>query len=79
MILCSDEIDLDCLPEKVRQAVSPATNFDENGRTLEEIERRYVMDVLIGVGDDKVEAANILGIDLSTLYRKLKRYELLSG
>ena len=27
------------------------------------------------VGEDKVAAASILGIDLSTLYRKLKRYE----
>jgi transcriptional regulator of acetoin/glycerol metabolism len=27
------------------------------------------------VDDDKAQAANILGIDLSTLYRKLKRYE----
>jgi DNA-binding protein Fis len=27
------------------------------------------------VDDDKAQADNILGIDLSTLYRKLKRYD----
>lgn len=43
--------------------------------TLEEMERRYIMEVLNSVDEDKNEAANILGIDLSTLYRKLKRYE----
>ena len=33
------------------------------------------MEVLGSVGEDKTKAAHILGIDLSTLYRKLKRYE----
>lgn len=43
--------------------------------TLEEMERRYIMEVLKSTGYDKTETARILGIDLSTLYRKLKRYE----
>jgi transcriptional regulator with PAS, ATPase and Fis domain len=43
--------------------------------TLEEMERRYIFEILTSVDDDKTEAANILGIDLSTLYRKLKKYE----
>jgi transcriptional regulator with PAS, ATPase and Fis domain len=43
--------------------------------TLEEMERRYILEILSSVDEDKTEAANILGIDLSTLYRKLKRYE----
>ncbi|MCA1626457.1 MAG: hypothetical protein LC742_00610 [Acidobacteria bacterium] len=30
---------------------------------------------LASVNEDKTRAANILGIDLSTLYRKLKRYD----
>ena len=77
-ILSSGEIDLDSLPPKI--ALNAATSFDirdtEGIRpTLEEMERRYVLEVLNGVGDDKTHAANILGIDLSTLYRKLKRYD----
>jgi transcriptional regulator with PAS, ATPase and Fis domain len=43
--------------------------------TLEEVERRYVTEVLKSVNQDKARAANIMGIDLSTLYRKLKRYD----
>ena len=43
--------------------------------SLEERERAYVYEILESVSNDKVEAAKILGIDLSTLYRKLKRYE----
>lgn len=77
-ILSGDEIDLDSLPAKVRESAahSYGSNDDEGFRpTLEEMERRYLIDVLGSVGDDKVKAASILGIDLSTLYRKLKRYE----
>src|SRR5205085_73732 len=43
--------------------------------TLAEIERRHILDTLASVNQDKARAANILGIDLSTLYRKLKRYD----
>ncbi len=43
--------------------------------TLEEMERRYILEILKSVGEEKTAAAEILGIDLSTLYRKLKRYE----
>ena len=39
------------------------------------MERRYIREIMTAVGDEKSAAAEILGIDLSTLYRKLKRYE----
>ena len=75
--LSNDEIDLDSLPPRIREAASPATVRDPDGLrpTLEEIERRHIFDTLASVNQDKVRAANILGIDLSTLYRKLKRYD----
>ena len=41
--------------------------------SLEELERRYVDWVLIHTDGDKVEAARILGINLSTLYRWKRR------
>jgi DNA-binding NtrC family response regulator len=77
-ILSGDEIDLESLPPKISRGIE--NNFEtRNGNastpTLEEIERRYILDVMNSVGDDKTQAAGILGIDLSTLYRKLKRYE----
>ena len=43
--------------------------------TLEEMERRYIFEILKSANEDKTAAAEILGIDLSTLYRKLKRDE----
>jgi len=39
------------------------------------IERAYIMWVLQVEGGNKTRAAEILGIDPSTLYRKLSRYE----
>ena len=76
-ILSGDEIDTESLPPKIR--FNSPTNYEmrdsENLRpTLEEKERRYILEILSSVGEDKAQAANILGIDLSTLYRKLKRY-----
>ena len=42
---------------------------------LEDLEREYIFRVLENVRWKKTEAADILGIDRRTLYRKLKRYE----
>ncbi|MBA3351211.1 MAG: sigma-54-dependent Fis family transcriptional regulator [Blastocatellia bacterium] len=77
-ILSGPEIDVESLPAKVQDAAAHSflSRDDEGFRpTLEELERRYLVEVLASVGEDKVKAANILGIDLSTLYRKLKRYD----
>ena len=69
-----DEIDVDSLPPKIRNAAGSVPLIpDEN--TLESIERRHITDTLESVDGDKVAAGRRLGIDLSTLYRKLKRYE----
>ena len=42
--------------------------------TLDMIERAYIMWVLQSEGGNKTRAAEVLGIDPSTLYRKLSRY-----
>jgi two-component system response regulator HydG len=44
--------------------------------TLEVIERAYIAWVLRSEGGNKARAAEILGIDPSTLYRKINRYGL---
>lgn len=69
-------IELTHLPQKI-QATSLAIR-DLNGKTLtlEELERRYILATLQREHDDKTHTAELLGIDLSTLYRKLKRYGL---
>jgi two-component system response regulator HydG len=42
--------------------------------TLELIERAYILWVLQAESGNKAKAAEVLGIDPSTLYRKLNRY-----
>ncbi len=77
-ILSGDEIGIDSLPPKIVTNAAQAyeiRDMDGFRLTLEEMERRYVLEILRTVDQDKAQAANILGIDLSTLYRKLKRYE----
>lgn len=74
------EIDLDSLPPRIRDVSTnslPMRDPDGLRPTLEEVERRYLFEVLNSVNQDKARAANILGIDLSTLYRKLKRYDVI--
>ncbi len=73
-ILSANSIDIESLPAKISQSGS-VSSLDGIHPTLDEMERRYLIEVLSSVGDDKSRAAEILGIDLSTLYRKLKRYE----
>jgi DNA-binding NtrC family response regulator len=76
-LLSADEIDEGSLPPRIRSGAEGAFEIrDPEGLrpTLEEIERRYILETLQAVGNDKSAAAEILGIDLSTLYRKLKKY-----
>lgn len=76
--LSDKEIDLDSLPPRIRDTANnslPMRDPDGLRPTLEEMERRYLFEVMSSVNQDKARAANILGIDLSTLYRKLKRYD----
>ncbi len=44
-------------------------------KSLRELEKEYILEVLKSTNNDKRLAAEILGIDLSTLYRKLKQIE----
>lgn len=77
--LSGTTVDLDSLPPRIRQAATAALPMrDPDGLrpTLDEIERRYIFETMKEANQDKARAANILGIDLSTLYRKLKRYDV---
>jgi DNA-binding NtrC family response regulator len=63
-------VDAADLPEHLRGSPEeePA---GEQWSTLEEIERRYIAQVLEAVGGNKVRAAKILGINRATVYRAL--------
>jgi DNA-binding NtrC family response regulator len=72
-----DTIEPEHLPERItRRRKEPlvADRIFENP-TLDSIERAYIMWVLQAEGGNKTRAAEALGIDPSTLYRKLSRYE----
>jgi DNA-binding NtrC family response regulator len=47
--------------------------------TMEELEKEYILQVLDQTGGHKKKASAILGIDASTLYRKLQRYGIHRG
>ena len=77
VILGGDTIDVDALPErltsrKVEPLVAERTPANP---TLEAVEKAYILWVLQSEGGNKARAAEALGIDPSTLYRKLARYE----
>jgi len=72
--ISDDRIELIHLPQKIREAKQVTNDLTGQTLTLDELERRYILETLDRVGDDKTQAAELLGIDLSTLYRKLKRY-----
>jgi DNA-binding NtrC family response regulator len=46
------------------------------GQTLENLERIAIQQTLASSGGNKVRAAEVLGIAVSTLYEKLKKYGL---
>ncbi len=72
-----DVIDVASLPERVtrRQAEPFVADRAHANPTLEVIEQAYITWVLQAEGGNKTRAAEVLGIDPSTLYRKLTRYE----
>jgi two-component system response regulator HydG len=69
---------IDDLPEKIRDhrpnRLVVETEDPAELVPMEEVERRYVLRVLESVGGNKTLAAQILGFDRRTIYRKLERY-----
>jgi len=70
-------IEAAALPERITKRRKEPLVAERSYRnpTLEVIERAYIMWVLQAEGGNKTRAAEVLGIDPSTLYRKLSRYE----
>jgi two-component system response regulator HydG len=77
VILTPGEVlELDALPERITTP-DPVKLVDERpvrNPTLETIERAYIMWVLQSEAGNKTKAAETLGIDPSTLHRKLSRF-----
>jgi len=73
----SDVIPRSAIPDKIteRKAEPLVTDRVHKNPSLDVIERAYITWVLQSEGGNKTRAAEVLGIDPSTLYRKLSRYE----
>jgi DNA-binding NtrC family response regulator len=73
-----DTIDVAALPDRItsRRAEPLVSDRAAANPTLETIERAYILWVLQSEGGNKSRAADVLGIDPSTLYRKLSRFGL---
>jgi two-component system, NtrC family, response regulator AtoC len=72
-----DQIGVDDLPEKIRDHHPSRASMDGDAlglMTLDELERRHVLRVLESSGGNRTAAARILGLDRTTLWRKLERY-----
>ena len=70
-------LDLPDVPVHIRQSTTaPGKLGIGAGLTMREIEKRAVAETLEATGHNRREAAAVLGIGLSTLYRKLKEYGL---
>ncbi|MEO7647710.1 MAG: sigma 54-interacting transcriptional regulator, partial [Gemmatimonadaceae bacterium] len=71
-----DVIEVRALPERIveRRSEPLAADRQATNPTLEVIERAYITWVLQQEGGNKTRASEALGIDPSTLYRKLARY-----
>jgi DNA-binding NtrC family response regulator len=71
----------DDLPSAMRDRKNPdrLAAAMAQGLTLEELEREYIERVLEAEGGNKTRAAQRLGLDRKTLYRKLEEYAAAAG
>jgi len=72
-----DQLILEDFPSQIRKLEGEPllpTGLVETGKILplEEMERRYIRQVLDQLNDNRTLAARLLGVDRKTLYRKLK-------
>ncbi len=77
-LLCKkEELEPEDLPERVKLGDAPqlVEEAAPPTPTLEEVEKAYIYWTLEKTSWQKSKAAQILGIDASTLYRKIERYQ----
>ena len=70
-------VDIEDLPEEIRQAFPRPVVNGEVVQSLSDIEREYILAVLQLNDGNQTRTAEQLKIGSATLYRKLKKYELI--
>jgi DNA-binding NtrC family response regulator len=76
-LAASDEIHSEDLPPRIQRTGQAAVIVADATRRqvpLRDLEREYILEILRQVGGNKTRAAEILGLDRKTLYRKLDEY-----
>jgi len=76
MMAVGNLIDIGDLPERLRGPLTAETLIDDKFLSLDEVQRRHVIQVLEGVGGNKARAAEILGIGRATIYQFLSKMKL---
>ncbi|MGI9627814.1 MAG: sigma-54-dependent transcriptional regulator [Longimicrobiales bacterium] len=78
IVALGQAIDVEDLPSRVKDAPAPrlVDGIPPDNPPMEVVERAYIQWVLNAEGGNKTRAAEVLGIDPSTLYRKINRYDL---
>ena len=72
-------VELEDLPEEVRQAAPAPVAIRGGVRPLDEIEKEYILAALELNGGNQTHTAEQLRIGTATLYRKLKRFGRIGG
>jgi two-component system, NtrC family, response regulator HydG len=70
-------VEIEDLPEEVRQAFAKPVASKGSVRPLEEVEKEYILAALESNDGNQTHTAGQLRIGSATLYRKLKRYRLI--
>ena len=68
-------LDLADLPSNVAYTMNQRVPMPDEIMPLEELEKRAILHALHEASGDKLEAAKLLKIGKTTLYRKLKQYD----
>ena len=74
LIICDDYITLDDMPLDFRSSTLSGSAADGDDFELAEAEHRHIQRVLQYTKGNKAEAARLLKIGLTTLYRKIEEY-----
>jgi transcriptional regulator of acetoin/glycerol metabolism len=75
----ADEIRPEDLPPEICAGTAPTRPEAETAGSLADVERAHILRVLARTGGNKSQAAELLGIDRSTLHAKLKQYGIDRG
>ena len=76
IIVCDGQLEVQDLPIDIQNTVQDGNGGGGSGMELSTIEHRHIAKVLQYTGGNKTEAARLMKIGLTTLYRKIEEYRI---